>query len=412
MVGFTDLRDAQPQKWRDAATGWKELANEALRASEDIHHRGRNSVGWYWPDRVGKVATQALADLADGFEVAWGICRSVMIVLDGAADAIAITQYSLAGSIDSANAHGLTVTSQGKVQSPCGSLSPDVDLANLAKSIQDDINDALRRANEIDTHTASELRKLAAHHWDRHPESEGSTMIKASRTEVQLLVDALPAGKPEAFVRHWWDSLTPQQRAILERAVPAQLMTLKGLPPEVYAGHVQSGEYNPTAAAAWAENHWRYQKFENDLSNNCSNFTSRAMEHGGLRQNEDWEHHDKSRWKKLYPFGTSEDYSGPWAYAGEQHDYLLKHGGQKISPEKANPGDIIYFKQIGHGNPDADPHEIYHAAIVTSVTPDGIIHYAQHTHNLGDVPLQDRIKQLDIHKGNQEYHIIRPPAHF
>jgi hypothetical protein len=54
--------------------------------------------------------------------------------------------------------------------------------------------------------------------------------------------------------------------------------------------------------------------------------------------------------------------------------------------------------------------EVHHAALVTAVTPDGDIHYTQHTSDRLDASLNGRISDVEVREGGQNIVIVRPPS--
>ncbi|GDY32093.1 amidase domain-containing protein [Gandjariella thermophila] len=105
---------------------------------------------------------------------------------------------------------------------------------------------------------------------------------------------------------------------------------------------------------------------------------------------------------------TPPSHTRTWTDANAQRDFFLRHGGQQIPLSEARPGDIVYFEQQGTGGPTpADPGTVHHAALVTSVTPDGDIHYTQHTDSRLNVSLNGRLPHNEFEEGQQKVVVVR-----
>ncbi|MER0481455.1 amidase domain-containing protein [Streptomyces sp. Edi2] len=100
-------------------------------------------------------------------------------------------------------------------------------------------------------------------------------------------------------------------------------------------------------------------------------------------------------------------YSKSWAGAENQQNFMLKHGGQEVPQSQARPGDIIYYEQQGPGAENEQGHT-HHAAVVTSVTPDGEIKYTEHQGPYQHVSLQGRLPATEKAERQQKIRIVRP----
>ncbi|MFF1342454.1 hypothetical protein ACFVYT_32025 [Streptomyces sp. NPDC058290] len=68
---------------------------------------------------------------------------------------------------------------------------------------------------------------------------------------------------------------------------------------------------------------------------------------------------------------------------------------------------MIFYEQVAP-DPDEPQGEIYHAAVVTSVTPDGDIKLTQHTSSFQNVSLESREHVATRNHGEQRIRIVRP----
>jgi hypothetical protein len=247
----------------------------------------------------------------------------------------------------------------------------------------------------------------------------------ASENQLDLLRESLPIGKDPATVAAWWNALTPEQQAAYARAVPVDLHDLQGIPEEVKQQLRAGDGYDPVAAVRWAQDNWNNGAID-AFGNNCANFVSHALLNGGLDQKLDpgqippgplvpgaapgpGSHVlNPDSWGYVPTTGVDAfdarngSYSESWRLVQKQQDFLMSHGGQEVPAAQARPGDVIYFSEAATGGVP------YHAAVVTSVTPDGDVHYTQHTHDLRNASLNGRLPYAAIDGGDQEVTIVRP----
>src|SRR5690606_1303208 len=93
--------------------------------------------------------------------------------------------------------------------------------------------------------------------------------------------------------------------------------------------------------------------------------------------------------------------SDAWANAHQQRELFLKTGSKAVPLDQAQPGDIIYFEKKESGS-------VHHAAVVTSVTPDGDVHYTQHNTNHQNISLNGRLHYSGVAGGDDTPVIVRP----
>jgi len=413
VVSFADLRDTEPALWKAAADDWVKLAEEAEQSANDIYDQGTSALNEHWTDEVGERAGQKLKDLANSYQVAAATIRGAVFTLDGLAESVETIQRSLESAVDYAGRYGLVVGADGHVsQQPgvqCDEDEPKIGQANQL------IREAVESANKIDDEACAELDKLAAAVGNTDLDKALDEIQQAaSENQLQLMREALPIGKDPATVAAWWNSLTPQQQAEFERAVPVDLYDLNGIPDDVKKRMEGSDGYNRIEMIRWAQ-----QNVDNSdidiFDNNCANFVSNSLEHAGLDQKMDfwagtlsddsWGHGAQTGWD----WWDAHDYShsASWAQADSQRNFFLEHGGQEIPAGKAQPGDVIYWEQAGPNGP-TDPGKVHHEAVVTSVTPDGNIHYTQHSSSRLNASLDGRLPANEVHEGDQRVVVVRP----
>jgi hypothetical protein len=170
-----------------------------------------------------------------------------------------------------------------------------------------------------------------------------------------------------------------------------------------FRGDVQSrirgdGPLNRAELVKYALDHWNDSSLDWAGKDNCTNFASTVLAHAGMPETESW---SKDPWQRL---GHS---THSWGGSGELHDYLIADTQSREVPlSEARPGDLIFLRQLA---PSDDPAtgDIHHTAIVTSVTPDGVIHYTQHSDSNINVSLQGREDGVVRAQGEQEQIIMR-----
>jgi Putative amidase domain len=132
----------------------------------------------------------------------------------------------------------------------------------------------------------------------------------------------------------------------------------------------------------WARANWDNTKVH-IFDVNCANFVSNALAQAGLPYKMDpiigtwasdsWGRGPQTGWDWLDTRNGS--HTDSWSQARAQRDFFLSNGGAAIPIAEARPGDIIYWTHTG----PTGPAHVYHASVVTAVTPDGDVRYPQHT---------------------------------
>ncbi|TCO52626.1 amidase domain-containing protein [Actinocrispum wychmicini] len=420
MVDFAQLRDAKPESWQHAADDWLKLAKEAEQSAHDIYANGTAALNEHWTDQVGQHAAQRLKDLANSFEIAAVEIRSVVSTLDGLADAAKLAQQSLYSAIDYARRSGMVVGADGQLtMSDPRAMHNDPGAQQLHSESQRLIAEAVAEANRIDQDAFAELDRLTGTvgqtDLGKAMNEDGAA---ASQTEVKLMADALPKGQDPAAVAAWWNGLTPLQQDEFARAVPVQLYDLNGIPQNVKDQLKGDYGYDRVELVRWAEKNWNNSDID-IFGNNCTQFVSTGLEHAGMEQKMSfWSGTlDPNGWGHGWQTGLdsvdghNHSHTASWASANDNRNFMVNHGGETIPLNQARPGDILYLEQAGPGGP-TDPGKVHHAAIVTSVTPDGDIHYTQHTDSRLNVSLNGRLPHNENEEGDQNIVIVRPHPNY
>lgn len=161
MLSVTDLRDARPQAWRDAADD----ATAAAKHCQSVASYARDEVAatlkMCWVSDSGEAARQAFVKHADDYEAAADALRGLAKVYDTLADAIADAQRTLHSALDFAHAHDLTVSGDGEVTGHADGNDQSAvhDQTAHAAGL---ITEALTAATQADSTAADEMRTITA----------------------------------------------------------------------------------------------------------------------------------------------------------------------------------------------------------------------------------------------------------
>ncbi|WP_436492455.1 amidase domain-containing protein [Actinokineospora sp. HUAS TT18] len=399
-VTVSTLRSADWRAVEDAAKGWKVLADQAVFARDDITERGAGPLSENWTDPVGAKAGEYLKRLADQYDCAGLLLNSAGMVLNGLANAIELAQDELVTAEEIARKHALTIHDNGSV-TYTGADVPEARQAagHYVDEVRKMVADALEAASQADDLARTQLDRVATATAITDPDHAAEVNNVAAAAQVHLTQYAIPHGQPPEVVAAWWNGLSAEQRRELKLAAPLDLYDLPGVPDDVKRELAGPGPYNRMEMLRYARDHWDDTSIDR-YDNNCTTFVSHAIQHGGAGEynEDDWLLWDSdSDWYQPGEYPTD---SKAWSQAQANHDFLLKHGGQEVTANGVQPGDVVYWR-----NPDG---HIHHAAVVSSVTPDGDIHYTQHSGSMRDGSLDGRISQTERDGGNQQVVYVRP----
>lgn len=407
MVSYAALRDARPEQWKDAADDFVALARYVNQAAINVRGDSAAKVDAHWADSTGKAAAGRLYALADKLDSAYDLLDAVKMVLVGMHSSIQTAQATLNEALQLANEYGIQLDDQGQimiVQEP----------VNIVSEIAALHSQAIKQATDADNAARAELAKLRAAVGITNPDDALKLQEEASHTEMNAFAGTIPTGQDPATVKAWWAGLTPQEQHDLMLAEPVALTNLDGIPESAKTQmRGPDGKFDRVKMVDYALQQWN-KNDPIDLGNNCTNFVSEALLHAGMKRkmgfwsgvkgDDDWGKEEGTGWdwldKKLY-------YSHSWGGAENQQDFMLKHGGEEVTPGQARPGDIIYYEQQGP-NPKIHQGETHHAAIVTAVMPDGEIKYTQHSDSYENVSLEGRLPHETESEGQQNIRIVRP----
>lgn len=395
MVNVPELDSARPGLWLEASSDWHDLGTDLGRVADQVDSEVTSVVSHgAWTGSAATAAHSRMQSAVDALEAAHGEVNTVQDVLEGLGQAISVCQCALEEAQQMASRYGLTISADGTVAHRGNMLERAADNVigwvegnQQVAQVQELVTEALRRATQADEEAAAELRKIASHAGlDEPVETYGDNAhnnadgLTASRLELQMIKQSIPAGPPPA-VSQWWASLPPGQQATLMEAVPGTIGTLQGIPTSVQAQLRGSDGINRVALVNYALNNTFNNAGDVPGENNCTNFTSDALRAAGLQEKgslttDKLLHTDSSvddNWYKdppSGPLGPGSSRSHSWGGAGDLHQFLTHNGSQEVPYSRALPGDIAFFK---------DPKEgIYHAAVITGKL-NGQVFYSQHT---------------------------------
>jgi hypothetical protein len=389
MVTVAQLRDARPNAWLDAAKGWRQFAHQAAQASSDLHKTVLGKIQDSWKDQAGADAATTVQSFVGEYSAASDLMNGVYMVLAGLSEAVEVAQRDLDGALNSALLHRVRVN-------PDGSTTPldanDKDAAQWQAKLEPVIRDAIRAATEADDLAARELAKLGGDTGltdvdPSHTDQVLAAQNEASQTEVQLIRDALPRNQSADAVRSWWDSLSDKEKKDLEQAVPVELAGLNGIPDSVKDQLHGSTDLDRVKLVQYATDHWNdpSSDWSDPKKDNCANYVSTALAAAGMPENEDWTKHEVVREVvKWVTGGHGDTATHSWGGASALHDYLVNDTvSHVVQRQDVQPGDVVFWTENG---------SIHHAAVVTSVTPDGDIHYSQHSDDFANASMDGRAR--------------------
>lgn len=165
-------------------------------------------------------------------------------------------------------------------------------------------------------------------------------------------------------------------------AVPSSGLTLDGrvAPPGVEA----MATLNASGISNWAKSHWNSPS---DFSQDCTNFTSKALHYGGKMRMKGYLQGEKSihNWYRAMPTRyANAKWSHTWTVANKQVLFLLEHSnGSWLGQNQAaaKPGDMVYFDWRSEGLFD-------HAGVITKVQ-NGKAYVTAHNNNRLNKPLNE-----------------------
>ncbi|MGJ0119628.1 amidase domain-containing protein [Williamsia sp. MIQD14] len=421
MVTFAQLRDAKPAQFQAVADDLLAAAKDSEESANAIHANGRRKLEDSWKDELGAAVRDSLATAADKFDVMAILNRSAAAALDTLQDAVELAQRELTSAVSYATANSLTVDENGTVNLP-----PTVAAGDLARlqSVQTEaqslITDAVEAATQADGLAEQSMTSLRVDPDTTSQDSARAKQSDAVEASIAMLRDTLPHGQSPEAVERWWNGLSDNQRTTLENAVPIDVYDLPGIPASVRTSlEANENGYNRIAFLKYARDHVNDESID-VFDNNCANYVSNGLLSAGLDEkgtfttdDDGWGRSAAGDWNWKTPDlpgipsvqGIS--HTDSWYNANAQREFFQNNGGATVSAKDAQPGDVAYwnYNDGPGGEPDGESH---HAAIVTSVLPDGEAVYSQHTPSAENYSVQGRLPEGEQSEGDQDVVFVRP----
>ncbi|HIW63653.1 MAG TPA: alpha/beta hydrolase family protein [Candidatus Stackebrandtia excrementipullorum] len=225
MVGFAELKAADPAAFRLTATAYEDLAGVVDAQLDPLRTNGESlNNAWSGNDQVGgTAAVEAVRDQHDRATIAQADLVGVAGELNTLADVVELSQQRLNDALDRAKSFAIVAEDGSSIRLNIEALQQrgvkPSDLKHYMTSMQtiaDDISDALTTATEAD---------------------------ETARTRISLLTPTLTSNPPSADdvpepedhwnpeqVNEWWHGLTPEQRQSLLMNRPDLIGPLDGVP--------------------------------------------------------------------------------------------------------------------------------------------------------------------------------------
>jgi hypothetical protein len=389
-----------------------DMAVVALQVAEDVHEQVAAPLGSAWPDMVGWYAAEQIDATSDCVLIASLECRAAGYVCRGLGHVLTVSRHLADSAARSASASGLIISDDGVVGNRTVSHGPglSVEAQTRIADLQALVDQAVTSADQADRTTREQLDWLAGQTTVTDVvTAENDDLGAASRAEVDMLDGLVPHGEAADNAR-WWAALSDEDRRLLMLSSAGTLDTVAGLPDDVLAALRGSDEFDRSAVARWATDHWN-DTSDDPFDDNCTNFASNSLAGGGLEENNDFWLGTLSddSWSKGAQTGIgwidSKDFShsASWAQAATFYDYMLDHGATDVGTAGARPGDIVMWE---------GEEGVHHAAVVTSVI-DGDIRYTQHTSEQLNASIQGREPIIEEGSattdgwGSQKIHVLR-----
>ncbi|GHJ24693.1 MULTISPECIES: hypothetical protein [Streptomyces] len=162
-VSVSDLREAKPQQWRDAADDIARAAKKCGQMASFAGDEVAKTLGQCWKGDTGESARRRFVKHAEDFSAAKEVLQSLVKVYDTLADEIEGAQSSLESVLDYARKHDLKIQESGRVQldHPVASKPGSDSHMEPVDHAQMLVDEALNRANKADVEAARDLRTIA-----------------------------------------------------------------------------------------------------------------------------------------------------------------------------------------------------------------------------------------------------------
>ncbi|WP_019549051.1 hypothetical protein [Streptomyces sulphureus] len=164
MVSVPELKEAEPQKWRDAAEDALAAARRCGSMSALAEEEVAATLLQCWAGDTGEAARRRFVQHAEDFEAAKLVLKKLVRTYDDLADAVETAKADLVGGLSYADSHDLVVDDSGRVQlaTPIMTAPGDDSHFGPLDHAAEAIGDALTKATEADRTATAALRLLGA----------------------------------------------------------------------------------------------------------------------------------------------------------------------------------------------------------------------------------------------------------
>ncbi|HEY0640881.1 MAG TPA: alpha/beta hydrolase [Pseudonocardiaceae bacterium] len=223
MVTFAELRQAQPETYRQASRAWATLVEVIGTQGDTVTSRG-SELGTVWAGPAATAATGHFTRLGEEFGQGAQIAGRIPAVLDTHAAAVAQAKATVDMVVSVLAPTPVLVSPAGTVSlSPAAYAVPAMvpfwqALAAQARTM---INGAVQAATAADTAAAGQLNGLMP----------VATTTAATTSSASVPLSQVPAqGTNPQAVNDWWEGLSDEQRTWLLENHPERIGNLDGIP--------------------------------------------------------------------------------------------------------------------------------------------------------------------------------------
>ncbi|MGW9214627.1 alpha/beta hydrolase [Embleya sp. NPDC055664] len=244
MVGFTELRAANFESWREAARTWRTTAGK-LAELENTFRTGVNDgvAAAGWRGQAAGTADRDLEVTVRQIAVSASQAQTIGIAAERAASELPAIQTTFRAAIQEAETSGLRIvetpggyTVQAAAPPAATGNPTPADAARQQSTIDGFVarfDTLLRQASEADAKFAATLTTLMpADVAETRPDSWQNSVEDTRRVAGLYGVGPVPNLDPTQAAA-WWRGLSEEQRALYLAAYPRRLGSMDGLPAAV-----------------------------------------------------------------------------------------------------------------------------------------------------------------------------------
>ncbi|MEV0373832.1 alpha/beta hydrolase [Streptomyces sp. NPDC050636] len=243
MVTMRQLQNYKPEPSHGASEEWGVMMSRCSNYMDLVDSAMRRPLQGSWKGHDADVAQGRMDRLGQNFQYAAQQSSLIRTALDGAATELAAERRKLIEALEEAESRKYTVHEDGTVEytadpDAIGASDPDPNV-HWVLEIQDQITQAVKRANEIDQEYASTLNRLQTGRGltiDDRMWLDAARDSKAVREAAGdgLGLDSIPKkGTNPKDVNSWWRGLSYEERQEYQALYPGEIGALDGIPSDV-----------------------------------------------------------------------------------------------------------------------------------------------------------------------------------